>query len=420
MTAAVTHDTGVSAADRVALDRIAACVPVLSGLATAREALGLDDGILGHAGPPFRHTSDIPPVVLSALAGAAVHEGWAADARAARAMVLSGEIALRANHDLGTVSPMSGVVRPSQPLMRVENAAGDGDAWATFAEAGRRALRFGVYDADAATGLYHVETVIAPEIARALPRGGLPVWPLVAQGLAQGDDTHQRNVGGMAAFLAALPDLPGPVRAWLSSAPQHFLNYAMASSKLCLDRASGVPGARIVTAITRNGADCAIRLAGTGTAWHRAPASDPVGGFFDGYTQGDAQPDLGDSAIVEAFGLGGCAAHTAPEIARTMGRDWAEARATGARMRTLFARPSPHFDPALAGREGLGFGLHAARAAGTDGVRIHTGIAHRDGTTGWIGIGVAAAPAACFTAALTALATAPGASRAPQSEPEGT
>jgi hypothetical protein len=37
-------------------------------------------------------------------------------------------------------------------------------------------------------------------------------------------------------------------------------------------------------------------------------------------------------------------------------------------------------------------------------VRIHTGIAHRDGATGWIGIGVARAPAACFEGALAALA----------------
>jgi hypothetical protein len=37
------------------------------------------------------------------------------------------------------------------------------------------------------------------------------------------------------------------------------------------------------------------------------------------------------------------------------------------------------------------------------GVRIHTGIAHRDGRSGWIGIGVAEAPLACFAAALDAL-----------------
>jgi hypothetical protein len=393
----------ITLADREAVDRIISCRPVLTGLETASAALGLEEGTLGHAGPPFRSREEIPAVVLGALAGAAVHEGWAGDPAQGRAMVLSGEIGLRANHDIGTVSPMSGVVRPSQPVMRVENANGSGTTWATFAEAGRRALRFGVYDEAAAEGLRHVDEVIAPAIAVALPKHGLPVWPLVASGITLGDDVHQRNIGGMSAFLTALPDLSPGVRSWLSGAPQHFLNYAMAASKLCLDQASGVTGARIVTALTRNGVDCAIRVAGTGTRWFRAPASDPVGGFFEGFSQADAQPDLGDSAIVETFGLGGCTAHTAPEIARTMGRAWEEACAEGARMRSLFTTRCPHFEPALAGSAGLGAGLHAARAAQAGGVRIHTGIAHRDAATGWIGIGVAHAPAACFEAALDAL-----------------
>jgi hypothetical protein len=399
----MTDADDITLADRAAVDRILACWPVLTGLETAAAALGLEEGTLGHAGPPFRSREEIPAVVLGALAGAAVHEGWAGDLAHGRQLVLSGEIGLRANHEIGTVSPMSGVVRPSQPVLRVENANGAGTTWATFAEAGRRALRFGVYDDAAREGLHHVDTVIAPAIARALPKNGLPVWPLVASGLMLGDDVHQRNIGGMSAFLSALPELSPDVRTWLSGAPQHFLNYAMAASKLCLDQASGVSGARIVTALTRNGVDCAIRVAGTGNRWFRAPASDPLGGFFEGFSQVDAQPDLGDSAIVETFGLGGCTAHTAPEIARTIGRPWEEACAEGARMRDLFTTRCPHFAPALAGPAGLGAGLHAARAATAGGVRIHTGIAHRDAKTGWIGIGVAHAPAACFQAALDAL-----------------
>ncbi|MFW5655851.1 MAG: DUF1116 domain-containing protein, partial [Roseicyclus sp.] len=161
----MTADAPVTEADRQAVERIAACRPVLVGLETAGAAMGLPEGTLGHAGPPFRSREEIPAVVLGALAGAAVHEGWAGDTARARAMVLSGEIALRANHEIGTVSPMAGVVRPSQPVMRVENAAGPGATWATFAEAGRRALRFGVYDAEAAAGLHHVDRVIAPAIA---------------------------------------------------------------------------------------------------------------------------------------------------------------------------------------------------------------------------------------------------------------
>ena len=410
------HTTGPTAADRAAFDRILACQPVLVGIEPARTAMGLPDGHLGHAGPPFQTREEIPPTVLNALAGACVHEGWAGDLEAARQLVLDGQVTLHANHDLATVSPMAGVVRPSQPVMRVADAAGTASTFATFAEPGRRALRFGVYDAATAEGLRTVETEIAPALAGALPQSGLPVWPLVAQGLQLGDDTHQRNVGGMAALLGALPGLPGDVRAWLWQATQHFLNYAMAAAKLCLDRASGVRGSTVVTALSRNGVDCAIRVAGTGDTWYRAPASLPVGGFFEGYSLADAQADLGDSAIVEAFGLGGCTAHTAPEIGRTMQADWAEAQRVGRAMRALFLDRQPAFDPAAAAPAGLGLGLCAARAAAAGGVRIHTGIAHAPGTDGWIGIGVAHAPADCFAAAAEAVCESLASDAAPTPE----
>ena len=205
-------------------------------------------------------------------------------------------------------------------------------------------------------------------------------------------------------LIRGLPDLAPDVRAWLFDNPQHFLNYAMAGAKLALDRAAGIAKSSIVTAITRNGLDCGIRLAGTGSRWFTAPAVVPQGGFFPPFGPDDAQVDLGDSAIVEAYGLGGALAHVAPEMARAMGRPWSEALGAGHAMRALFAGRHPTIAPALAGEAGVGLGLDAARvvAAGLP-VRIHTGIAHRDGQTGWIGVGVAQAPVACFEAALAAL-----------------
>lgn len=387
-----------------AVARIAATVPVLREPTTASLALGLAEGELGHAGPPFAPGEAPPPVVLNALAGAAVHEGWAGDVEQARRMVLDGDIRLRANHDLGIVSPMAGVVRPSQRIFRVEDRASGASAFATLAEKGRQVLRFGHYDAEVARNLRYVETEVADAIAKALPAGGLEILPLVRQGVELGDDVHQRNVGGMLAFLAALPGLDGGIHGWLASHPQHFLNYAMAAAKLCLDSAKGIAGSTVVTAISRNGTVCGIRLAATGDRWFNAPAGLPQGGFFPGFSLADAHRDLGDSSIMESFGLGGCIAHASPEIARTMGRTWSEATAVGSRMRQQFRSALPTVTPALAGDGGAGLGLDARRVAQSGrGIRIHTGIAHADGRTGWIGIGVAEAPLACFAAAVAAV-----------------
>lgn len=391
-------------ANTLAVERILATEPVLVGAQTASSALGLQAGHLGHAGPPFAQASQIPPVVLNALAGAALHEGWAGDLGGARRLILDGEIILHANHDLGTVSPMAGVVRPGQLLMRIENRAGNEVVHATLAESGRRALRFGCYDSVIAEQLDYLDRVIGPSLIKALPAEGLPLLPLIAQGVALGDDTHQRNVGAMYAFAQQLPGLQSAVRQWLLGNPQHFLNYAMAAAKLSLDRASGIQGSSIITAIARNGVHCGVRIAGAGQRWFTHAATQPHGCFFPPHQPSDGQPDLGDSAIVEAYGLGGTIAHAAPELARLMGQDWTQAEATGRRMRQLFTGQHPLIAPALAGVDGAGAGLDArAVVAAGEPLRIHTGIAHRDGVTGWVGIGVALAPVECFQAALAAL-----------------
>ena len=107
---------------------------------------------------------------------------------------------------------------------------------------------------------------------------------------------------------------------------------------------------------------------------------------------------------MEAMGLGGCIAHCSPEISRTMEQSWSESIAAGLSMRSLFVATNEEIRPALGEPDGVGLGLDARRvlAAGTD-LRIHTGVSHRDGASGWIGIGVAAAPLACFEAAVDAL-----------------
>jgi Protein of unknown function (DUF1116) len=393
-------------ANRLAVERIAATEPVLAGCERASRALGLADGELGHAGPPFSGIAEIPPPVLNALIGAVLHERWASTREAARGLIERGEIRLRPNHDLGTVSPMTGVVRPGQTVMRIENRAGEGVTYATLAEAGRLALRFGFYDDKVAAGLEYLDRDVGPAIERALPAGGLPLLPLIADGVALGDDVHQRNVGGMYGFVRHLTELENPVRAWLLDNPQHFLNYAMAAAKLALDRAQGIAGSSIVTAIARNGFACGVRIAGGGSRWFTAPASLPDGGFFAPYSQANAQADLGDSAIMEAYGLGGAIAHCSPELARLMQQDWSAASAAGCRMREFFDVSHPGIFPVLAGQGGVGLGLDARKVvAAGEPVRIHTGIAHRDGTTGWIGVGVATAPVGCFEAAVDALDT---------------
>jgi hypothetical protein len=183
----------------------------------------------------------------------------------------------------------------------------------------------------------------------------------------------------------------------------------MAAAKMVLDGWRGLEDSSLVTAISRNGVECGIQLAGTGDRWFTAPSVIPEGGIFPPRTAEDAQPDLGDSAIMEAFGLGGCIAHLAPELTRALAVPLPDAVAAGRRQRRFFRYRHDQLSSVASGADGVGIGLDAQRVLeGEEDVRIHTGIAHRDGRSGWIGIGVARVPRVCFAAAIEALHTGQG------------
>jgi hypothetical protein len=202
------------------LERIASCDPFISELTVAR-ACGLLDKTLSHAGPPFADREAIPKPVLHALAGAAVMEGWVSSLAQGIDALRSGDIDLVSNHALGIVSPMAGVVRPSQPLFVLRDAGGSGrQTFATLAEKGRQTLRFGCFDADVVSNLAVLEKDIARDVEKALPKEGLPVLPIVAEAIALGGDVHQRNVGGHLVFLRSLPSLLPIARNYLADHPQ--------------------------------------------------------------------------------------------------------------------------------------------------------------------------------------------------------
>lgn len=59
----------------------------------------------------------------------------------------------------------------------------------------------------------------------------------------------------------------------------------------------------MVTTMARNGTEFGIRISGLGTRWFTAPAEMVKGLIFPGFTEEDANPDIGDSAITETAGI---------------------------------------------------------------------------------------------------------------------
>jgi hypothetical protein len=303
------------------------------------------------------------------------------------------------------------------PVFVVENRTYGNRAHATVNEGLGKVLRFGANDPSVVARLRWLATEAGPLLGAALRASpGIELRPLMAQALRTGDEMHQRNVAASALLARAL--MPHVARAggrhgavarlaeFIAGNDQFFLNVAMAAGKALADPATGVSDSTLVTTMARNGTDFGIRVAGLGERWLTAPVLTPVGLYFPGFDGGDANPDMGDSAIVETIGLGGVAMAASPAVARFVGAGgMAQAQATTAEMAEIAFGEHPHFRIATLDDRGAPTGIDVRRVIET-GIAplINTGIAGRRAGTGQIGAGVVRAPLACFEQAVLAMA----------------
>ena len=89
---------------------------------------------------------------------------------------------------------------------------------------------------------------------------------------------------------------------------------------------------------------------GSATRWFTAPVNMPEGLYFPGFTAADANPDMGDSAIVETVGLGAFAMAASPAVVRFVGAGGLSGTPSASRRRWPRSRSGehPHFRiPAL-------------------------------------------------------------------------
>ena len=399
----------IDAANREALARILAAEPVLTDVRRAGELIPQLDAekLLLHAGPPLEWARMCGPM-RGAVCGAIVFEGWADDLAAADKLAASGAVKFAPNHHFGAVGPMTGITTRSMPLLVVENRKFGNWAACAINEGLGKVMRFGGNDAEVLARLAWLRDEFGPALGRALRAvHGVPLNPLIARGLTMGDEMHQRNVACSSLLLRILaPRLAASVKAleFIGGNDQFFLNVAMAMGKSILDPARGVAGSTIVTAMARNGTDFGIRVAGQGDTWFTAPVEMPQGLYFPGFSAADANPDMGDSAIIEAIGLGAFSMAAAPAVAGFVGAGgFREAVATTRAMSELASARHPQWQIPALEFAGAPIGIDVRRVVETRiAPAINTGIAHKRAGVGQVGAGVARAPLACFDKALDA------------------
>lgn len=406
----------IDEANQIAVKRLLDSQPVLVGIAPAADVIpGMQRNLILHAGPPITWERMAGPL-RGAVIGGLLFEGLAKDEQRAVAIVERGEVQFAPCHHHQTVGPMAGVTTASMPVYIIENRAFGNRAFSNLNEGYGKVLRYGAFGEDVLARLRWLRDVYAPTTGRALERsGGLDMKSLIAQQIQMGDEGHNRNKAGSALFARLLaPQLArtgaraddlAAVLTYLAENDLAVLNPVMASCKASSDAAHGVDRSTVVTCMARNGTDFGIRVSGLGESWFSAPAQVPVGLFFPGFTQEDANPDIGDSTITETAGIGAFAMAAAPAIVKFVGGTPALALESTMEMYEITVTENPAFGIPQLDFRGTPTGIDIRKVVKT-GItpRVNTGIAHRKPGIGQVGAGLVRPPMACFEQALEAFA----------------
>lgn len=402
----------IDEANKAALDKILNAKPHWVDVQKAIDVCpGLEDNMIMHAGPPISWEK-MGSSQKSAVLGAVIYEGWAKTKKDAEALILSEKVKLSPCHEHGTVGSMCGVTSPSMPVFVVENMAeGNRSHVLIYENPGREKLSFGFFDDKVLENLKWIDNYLAPVLKSLVDKmGPLNINPIIARALTMGDEVHSRNFASTALFsLTVTPywfdldydaKIMRSVTDFIKRSDQFFLHLVMAAAKATADAAHGIPYSTLVTAIARNGVDVGIRVSGLEGEWFTGSAGPVEGLFFAGYSQEDAQPDMGDSAITETIGLGAFAHAASPALALTKGSVEMALRYTK-EMEEICIGNNPNFGiPALGGK-GTPSGIDIRKVLET-GIApvINTGIAHKLG--GQIGVGNTRSPMSAFKDAIMA------------------
>lgn len=407
----------IDQANTTAVNRMMEARPILKAVAPSRDVIpGMKDNLFLHAGPPIEWGRMSGPL-RGAILGAMLFEGLAADETEAASMVERGEIEFDSCHHHGAVGPMAGVISASMKVYVVENAEHGNKSFSNLNEGYGKVLRYGAYSEDVLKKLRWMNEVLGSALADALAHSnGIDMRALIAEALHMGDEGHNRNKAGSLIYLKLISPLiakvvkddamESEVLQFIGDNALSVLNPVMAACKAMADAAHGVECSTIVTTMARNGTDFGIRVSGLGEKeWFTAPAEIPVGLFFSGFTQEDANPDIGDSAITETAGIGGFAMATAPAIVTFVGGTPKDAiNATLEMYEITFAESNFFTMPALDFRgTPTGIDLRKVVELGIT-PRINTGIAHKNAGVGQVGAGLVRPPLKIFEDALLAYA----------------
>lgn len=388
--------------------------PEIVGIGTAGQLIpGMTKNTILHAGPPIKWENMSGPL-KGAIMGALIYEGLADDTNEAERLAMSGEIKYDSCHHHDAVGPMAGITSCSMPVWMIRNKTYGKFAYCTLNEGLGKVLRYGANSKEVIDRLRWMEKCLAPVLKEALRlHGPVDLKSMIAQAIQMGDEGHNRNKAGTSLFIREMaPYIEGTsfstedkvsVFKFMHSNDHFFLNLTMPACKCTLDAAMGVRYSTIVVTQARNGTEFGIRVSGLYNRWFTAPCNMVKGLYFPGFSERDANPDIGDSVITETAGLGGFAMAGAPAIVQFVGGTPKDAVNYTLNMYEITCGESKSFVIPFMNFRGTPTGIDIRKVVETGILPIiNTGIAHREAGVGQVGAGLVNPPMKCYEDALEA------------------
>jgi hypothetical protein len=405
----------IEKANSECVEKMMEAQPVVTGIARAIDVIpGMHKDLFLHAGPPVTWERMAGPM-KGAVIGALLFEGRAKSPEEAEAIAKSGKVKFEPCHHHASVGPMAGLISPSMLVYIVENRKHGNVAYSGLNEGRGKVLRMGAYSEEVLNRLHWMNEVLGATIDAALKDcGGIDIRSLIGKALYMGDDGHNRlDAASILYTIALAPSIVRTARdtktaadiiKFLGDNALSILNPVMAACKTMTDAGHNIPGSTIVTVMARNGTDFGIRVSGLGDLWFTGPAQMVKALYFPGFTEKDANPDIGDSTITETAGIGGFAMAAAPAIVTFIGGVPRDAVNTTLDMYEITYTEHKFFRiPAL--DRGTPTGVDIRKVVEKNMLpRVNTGVAHKDPGVGQVGAGVVSPPANIFEDALIAFA----------------
>jgi hypothetical protein len=401
----------VEAANAAAVGRMMDAEPMWVDVAPASRKMGLKAKTLLHAGPPLVWERASGPM-KGAIVGATIYEGWAETEKKAAKLVEEGEVRLEPDHHHNAAGPMAGVISPSMPVYELEDRKFGNKTYSNLNEGIGKVLRYGAYSREVLDRLRWMSDTFAP-VLQATVKGmvkanrPLALKPMIAQALTMGDDCHNRYVATTSLFAKQIASFVvqtgfdaktlAKVGEFIDGNNFTMLNMGMAAAKAMTLAGHNVKNSTLVTVMARNGTEAGIWVSSLGNKWFTAPAPVPKGLWFPGFTEEDANPDLGDSSITETAGFGGFAMAAAPAIVSWVGGSVEGATEVTEKMYEITQAQHKHFLIPFLDFKGTPVGIDVRKVLKTGiAPMINTGIAHRKAGIGQVGAGTVSFPMQAF------------------------